>query len=93
MSKVEVKFEFDTIVDSQNFYQGIYLLEVAEINIVEFQDSLYRRLKRKKNSKDSKEIQLLKEILDEYNNLFFEFVVPIRDSADVKQEKIKEKSA
>lgn len=93
MSKVEVKFEFDTIVDSQNFYQGIYLLEVAEINIGEFQDSLYRRLKRKKNSKDSKEIQLLKEIIDEYNSLFWEFVPPINDSADVEQEKIKEKSA
>lgn len=76
MSKVEVKFEFDTLVDSQNFYHGLHLFETAEIQIGEFQDVLYKALKEKKHQKASNEIQLLEELLDEYNNLFSDFVTP-----------------
>jgi hypothetical protein len=76
MSKVEVKFEFDTLADSQNFYTRLYLFEVAEIHICEFQSVLYKALKEKKHKKASNEVKLLEELLDEYHNLFSDFVLP-----------------
>ena len=89
MSKVKVQFEFDTLVDSQNFYHELHLFEVVEESINSFQHSLYCRLRRKKYSKDPKEIQLLKEILDEYNNEFSDFVSPYNpDNVDLEQEKL-----
>ena len=93
MSKVEVKFEFDTLVDSQNFYTGLYLFETAEIQIGEFQDVLYKALKEKKHKKASDEIKLLEELLDEYNIMFSDFVSPYNpDNVDLEQEKLEEKN-
>jgi hypothetical protein len=76
MSKVEVKFEFDTLVDSQNFFYNLHLFETAEIQIGEFQDVLYKALKEKKHKKASDETKLLEELLDEYHSLFSDFVTP-----------------
>ena len=76
MSKVEVKFEFDTLVDSQNFYFGLHLFEVAETNIGEFQGVLYKALKAKKHKKASNEVKLLEDLLDEYHRWFSDFVTP-----------------
>jgi hypothetical protein len=93
MSNAEVKFNFDTVVDAQNFFYELHLFETAEIQISEFQHRLYCRLRRKKYSKDPKEIELLKEILAEYNELFSDFVSSYNpDNVDVEQEKLKEKN-
>jgi hypothetical protein len=93
MSKVEVKFEFDTRIDSQNFFYELHLFEMAEIQISEFQHSLCCRLRRKKYSKNPKEIELLKEILAEYNSTFSDFVSPYDpDNVDLEQEKLEEKN-
>ena len=76
MSKVEVKIEFDTLGDSQSFYTELYLFQVAEIHICGFQKVLYKALKEKKHQKASNEVKLLEELLDEYHNLFSDFVTP-----------------
>jgi hypothetical protein len=76
MSKVEVKFEFETLEDSRNFYIDLHLFQVADVHIGEFQSVLYRALKEKKHKKASNEVKLLEELLDEYHNLFSDFVIP-----------------
>jgi hypothetical protein len=73
MSKVEVKFNFETLVESQNFFHELHLFQVVEENIISFKKTLYETLENKRHKKAIKEVELLEKLLNEYDARFSDF--------------------